>query len=273
MRMGLDYASGRPGGAAIRETGYDFVVRYLSSGGAGLPGKLLTPEEAEDLRAHGVSIVSNWETYANRLVEGYDAGAYDARRALDQVLACGGRRDRPIYFSADWDTTEADQDGIHAYLDGAASVIGRENVGIYGGYWSVSRALDAGKAAWAWQTLAWSGSNLDPRRKLHQRIHQVEVGGVWCDENEALTEDFGQWDYVRSEEQQDMDPELVALLRDIQEQLRGPGLAGWPQLGANDRGQNLTLVDGLAEALARVARIEARLDDLLELIGEPEDKK
>lgn len=34
--------------------------------------------------------------------------------------------------------------------------------------------------------------------------------------------------------------------REIWEQLRGPGGKGWPQLGKNADGQNLTLVDGIA---------------------------
>src|SRR5262245_41232357 len=101
MRFGLDYAAGRPGGAAIRAAGFDFVVRYLSPGGPTLPGKLLTPEEADDLRANGVSIASNWETSATRMLAGFDAGVLDAQAALAQVLRCGGRTDRPIYFAAD----------------------------------------------------------------------------------------------------------------------------------------------------------------------------
>lgn len=269
MRMGLDYAGGRPGGAAIRAAGYDFVVRYLSSGGAGLPGKLLTPEEADDLRDHGVSIVSNWETYANRMVEGYDAGRLDAQTALAQVLRCGGRRDRPIYFSADWDATPSEQYGIDSYLDGAASILGRENVGIYAGFWPLSRALSAGKARWGWQTLAWSGGNLYEGRHLHQRIGFVNVGGVECDENEALADDFGQWDYCEPEKPVVSVEEIV---QDIQTQLRGPGMNGWPQLGTDSQGRNLTMVDGVAALLAGQARIESKLDTLADLLGEPENK-
>jgi hypothetical protein len=92
MRFGLDYAAGRPGGAVIRAAGFDFVVRYLSDGGLTLPGKLLTPAEADDLRADRVSIVSNWETTAARMLDGH--GIVDARAGLAQVLHCGGRRDR-----------------------------------------------------------------------------------------------------------------------------------------------------------------------------------
>lgn len=255
MRFGLDYAGGRPGGAAIRAAGFDFVVRYLTDGGPSLPGKLLTPAEADDLRAHGISIVSNWETTATRMLDGYGAGIVDARNGLAQVLRCGGRRDRPIYFSVDFDSTPQDQVAINAYLDGAATVLGRPNVGVYGGYWSISRALDAGCARWAWQTDAWSGGNVETRRNIHQTLRQQVVGGVVCDVNEAETTDFGQWDYFVQEEP-DVTPEQEAVLHDIQVQLRGPGLAGWPQLGTDEAGRNRTLVDGVAAALQRIAELE-----------------
>lgn len=41
--------------------------------------------------------------------------------------------------------------------------------------------------------------------------------------------------------------QLLDAVLDIQAQLRGPGLAGWPQLGQNSTGQNLTVVDALAQ--------------------------
>ncbi|MEU0539479.1 DUF1906 domain-containing protein [Nocardia sp. NPDC005978] len=260
MRFGLDYAAGRPGASAIRAAGFDFVVRYLSSGGPSLPGKLLTPAEAEDLRAHGVSIVSNWETTAARMLDGYGAGVTDARTALAQVLRCGGRPDRPIYFSADFDATPQQQGAINAYLEGAATVLGGANVGIYGGYWPVTRALDAGVADWAWQTVAWSGSNREPRAQLLQTGEQVYVNGVQCDVNETDRIDFGQWDF--EQEEQDLTPEQDQILRDIQTQLRGPGLAGWPQLGDDPQGNHRTVVDALAAALTRIDELRTEISEL-----------
>ncbi|MGW2659537.1 DUF1906 domain-containing protein [Nocardia tengchongensis] len=260
MRFGLDYAAGRPAPSAITANGYDFVVRYLSDGGPSLPGKLLTPAEADDLRAHGISIVANWETTAARMLDGYGAGVTDARAALAQVLRCGGRADRPIYFSADFDATPQQQVPIDAYLDGAASVIGRSNVGIYGGYWPVSRALDGGTATWAWQTVAWSGGRVDPRIAIYQNGEQVTIDGVECDVNQTDRMDFGQWD-VETEEP-DLTPEQDAALRDIQIQLRGPGLNGWPQLGTDAQGRNRTVVDGLAAALARIDELRTEISDL-----------
>jgi hypothetical protein len=273
MVRGLDFAGGRPGAWNVQLAGFDFVVRYLSDGGPGLPGKQLLPREADDYRTHGVGIVSNWETYADRMRGGWQSGVDDAHAALAQVLACGGRRDRPIYFSADWDASAGEQGAIDDYLRGAATVIGPENTGIYGGYWVVKRCLDNGTARWAWQAQAWSGGNEDPRINILQlnNAGYADVGGVQCDVNEARTTDYGQWsptegDAPMSAAEVKQVQDFVAGfcgpigsdVKDIREQLAGQGqrdggqYAGWPQLGGK------TVVDAVAEILARLDRIEGK---------------
>src|ERR1700757_4040953 len=47
---------------------------------------------------------------------------------------------------------------------------------------------------------------------------------------------------------------LAAAVADIRVQLRGPGMAGWPQLGQNAFGQNLTVVDSLAALQQKVGQ-------------------
>lgn len=47
----------------------------------------------------------------------------------------------------------------------------------------------------------------------------------------------------------DEQTELLTKVRDIWDQLRGPNGEGWPQLGHNDQGQNLTPVDALASII------------------------
>lgn len=49
---------------------------------------------------------------------------------------------------------------------------------------------------------------------------------------------------------------------DVQTQLRGPGNQGWSQLGKNDRGQNLTLVDAVAALRQDVAALHTKLDKI-----------
>jgi hypothetical protein len=193
---GFDYAGGRPGGAALREAGASFVARYLADGGTQLPQKRMTPEEANDLRANGIRIVSNWESYANRMREGYQAGLADAHAAQDWHRHSGGPDDAVIYFSCDYDEPECDQPGVNDYLRACCDVLGGpDRVGIYGAYYVCKRALDAGVAHFMWQTEAWSGGNIDSRVNIMQRNHMgyEHPGGVEADIDEAHTDYFGQW--------------------------------------------------------------------------------
>ncbi len=260
---GIDYAGGRPSGADIKAAGYGFACRYLSDGGPGLPGKQLLASEVADLTANGIGIVFNWETTGTTAKGGFNAGVADAQAALRSVIAAvGSDPGKPIYFSLDWDATPDDQTAINAYFQGVASVIGLERTGIYGGYWPVSRALDAGLVKWAWQCQAWSGSNQDPRINILQNNNAgyATVGGVQCDIDIALTDDFGQYTGVAAPPPPPVTPppaeptlaDVLAVVRDIQLQLRGPDLKGWPQLGKNAAGEDLTLIDAIAAIMKKV---------------------
>lgn len=192
---GLDYAGGRPSGADLAAQGISFVCRYMSDGGPGLPGKLLLPDEAKDLHANGISIVLNWETTGQTARGGFDAGVADAQGAVQTGIAVNSPPGSVVYFSIDWDATPEDQEAINDYFRGVNSVIGLEATGIYGGYWPVSRALDAGVATYAWQTEAWSGGNVDSRVNIVQRnsLGYAWVDGVECDIDEAHSPNYGQW--------------------------------------------------------------------------------
>lgn len=229
--FGLDYSGGRPGAAAIKTAGYDFVARYLTDGGPGLPGKLLTPAEFADLMANDVAVAFNFETTATRMLAGYDAGVADANTAASVVASLGVPPDRRIvYFSADWDVSLAEQSEVDDYLRGCASVIGLDRVGIYGGFWPVSRALNNNTATWAWQTAAWSGGNREPRAHIYQRIGTVTVNGIECDVNEALIlPDFGQHPVSATSRSRRRDPsmELPPTSSRIDKQVPTDVVDGW----------------------------------------------
>jgi len=189
MPEGIDYAFGRPTMAALKSAGIKFVCRYLSHS----PSKNLTAAEARKLTDAGIWIVVVWETTAKRALDGHAAGAADAEDARAQARGCGMPDDRPVYFAVDWDASSGQQGAINSYLDGAASVLGRDQVGIYGGYGPVKRALDGGHATWAWQTYAWSGGKWDSRARLQQYSNGHTIGGVDCDYDRAKADDYGQW--------------------------------------------------------------------------------
>lgn len=195
--LGLDYSSGRPRASAVAAAGYGFVARYLSY--AGNP-KDLTAAELTDMQAYGIAVCLVYETTAQRATAGYAAGVADAQAAQVEANSLGIGA-LPIYMAVDFDIADyatnssdslAKLGPVGGYLQGAASVLGVRRTGVYGGYWTVKRALDAGLVTYAWQTQAWSGSLIDPRIHLYQRIGTVYVDGIACDVNEARAADFGQ---------------------------------------------------------------------------------
>jgi hypothetical protein len=190
VARGIDYSFGRPSTAAIKAAGYSFVCRYVSYNTS---GKNINKSEADSLRAAGISIVINWENAATDALKGHDTGVTHAREAQRQAVAVGMPATRPIYFSVDFDATEAQQSAINAYMDGVASVLGRNRTGAYGGYYVIKRLFDAGKITWGWQTYAWSGGQWDARAQLRQVQNGITVGGEDCDRDEAEATDYGQW--------------------------------------------------------------------------------
>ncbi|RJQ77399.1 DUF1906 domain-containing protein [Pseudonocardiaceae bacterium YIM PH 21723] len=188
--LGLDYSAGRIAGAAIRDAGYSYVMRYLWFPGQG--HAYLTADEAQDLLGAGVAIGPIFESTADRAAQGWDAGVADANTAAGQLNTVGAPGDQVVYFAVDFDASEGQQGAINDYFRGAASVLGAGRVAAYGGYWPISRLFDAGLIAYGWQTAAWSGGNVDNRISLFQRIGTSNVAGIDCDINE-LYKPAGLW--------------------------------------------------------------------------------
>ncbi|GAA2586162.1 DUF1906 domain-containing protein [Actinomadura fulvescens] len=205
--FGVDYAWGRPGPAALKRAGAKFVCRYLSHD---TTGKNLTRAEADQLSDAGLWLVVVWETTASRALSGRTGGIADARDADRQALAVGMPSGRPIYFAVDFDASASQQAAINAYLDGAASVIGRGRVGVYAGYGPLKRAFDAKKVTYGWQTYAWSGGRWDARAQLQQYSNDHQLNGVTVDYDRAVKADYGQWRVGVSPVEDDM-PEYVSV--------------------------------------------------------------
>lgn len=188
-RVGVDFAFGaKPTPAELTAAGVTFVCRYLSTD----VSKDLSADEYAGYRTAGIDVVVVWETTANRMLDGAAAGTADANAAVALLKEIGVPGTPPIYFACDFDATPGDQAQIHAYLNGAAAVIGVSRVGIYGGFWPVSRAFAAGDVTYGWQTYAWSGGNWEPRAQLRQVQNGVTVAGIDADIDHAIAANFGQ---------------------------------------------------------------------------------
>jgi peptidoglycan hydrolase-like protein with peptidoglycan-binding domain len=187
---GIDYAwaNPKPSPSCLKQNGVGFICRYFSYD----PSKDLTSSELHNAVSNGIAVVVVWETTANRMLGGYNAGVSDAQETKKRLNSLG-MGDNPAYFACDWDASEAEQSTINAYLDGAASIIGRAHTGMYAGYWPIKRAFDAGKIAYGWQTYAWSGGNWDSRAQLRQIQNGVTVCATSADWDESHSTDFAQY--------------------------------------------------------------------------------
>jgi len=153
----LDYAfNPHPSTGALKGANIRGVGRYVSESPINdTNGKNLTPGENNALKTAGISVVLFAEEGASDMLGGFARGKERAQH-FNAVVKALGRPDAVMVCTADFDATPANQTPINAYLDGAASVLGRDRVGLYGGYYPVSRALNAGKVKHAVQTFAWS---------------------------------------------------------------------------------------------------------------------
>lgn len=187
---GVDYSTSRPDPKKLAAAGKQFVVRY---GGPGTDDKHLHADELKRLTDAGISVVANAEGVASGF-KGFSAGKSWAQSALTMFRNLGMPEDRPIYFSVDWDAGVKDWSYVDDALDGAASVLGKNRVGVYGSYYTLAHAHLAGTATWYWQTFAWSGGKTPaPYTHLYQYRNGVNVAGGDCDLDRALRDDYGQW--------------------------------------------------------------------------------
>lgn len=255
---GVDYAfPPRPNIQQLASGGKLFACRY---GGPGSSDKQLDPAEAQALSAAGVAIVANAEGVATGLKLGYSAGRSWALDAEAHFRACGMPPGRPIYFSVDFDTTSGDWAALDAAMDGAASVIGRERVGVYGEYSIIEHFAANRKAVWFWQTYAWSGGRWSAHNHIEQYKNGVPLAGAVLDLDRALASDFGQWttgvddvDQYHEEAILFTDNRVAALIEGWDE-VRGTDTAG------QGAGAQVFPVKALKELLARPVAPSAEVD-------------
>lgn len=187
MKTVIDYSFARPDLKKIKNLGYDGVMRYLSYGSA----KNLTADELKAIFKAKLKCGLVWETGAQAMKGGAKAGKEDAKMALHYAGLFGFPEETPIYFAADWDTTENDQKPIDEYLKACADVIGKERVGVYGSFYVVERCHKNKTAKWFWQTLAWSGKQVSKHNHILQDLKEPGIAGT--DHNTAGDE-WGGWD-------------------------------------------------------------------------------
>lgn len=189
--FGVDYSFARPDIATLKARGVTFAARYLwrLKYDDGRTNKGISKDEYAALEAAGINVVYIYEEDGKELLGGYDAGVRVAK-AAEAYRIEQGFPIKPIYFNVDYDAPEGDQIAIFSAILGIASVIGKERIGLYGGYKVIKAAFDAGAIAWGMQTYAWSGGQWDSRAQLRQWSNGEYGGSV--DFQYAMAEEYGQ---------------------------------------------------------------------------------
>lgn len=196
--MIIDYSFWRPSPAELRNV--NGVIRYLSHDQA----KCVSLEELRTLHNFGIGTALVFEDTANRASTGYAAGEEDGKFTRALMSNLGVPRGRPVFIAVDFDipdyaptsnNPETKLGPVAHYLSGFDLALKDDyEIAVYGGYWLVSRALNADLVSRAWQTIAWSGDKVDPRVCLFQPGQKLAGGNA--DLDFAGWRDWGQFRHV-----------------------------------------------------------------------------
>lgn len=198
MRTGYD-SEGFPGVAAMQSVGMSFAARYA----AWDHPRGIQAFEVAALEAAGMDIVCYYEEQQSSILQGYAFGVRAGQTALAVLAAVGQHTPVPINIACDTDIAPNQVGPVFDALDGLASVIGRQNTGIYGGVVPVHLARANGKATYAVQAGAWryraasvgvtDPYGWSPYAQVRQDGYNQYLGGMQIDHLTALAGDFGQW--------------------------------------------------------------------------------
>lgn len=211
MAFGIDQSSRPPPSASsLVAAGVKFCNHYIAdrwtspvilTDPSTWATKCLRPSEIKAYINAGIQVFTNWETSADAMLGGWSRGVEAAKNSLTMAGLCGLPANRPIYFSADsvvFNTFD-NYKLARSFLQGAASVLGVNRVGVYGSYYVVDWARTDEVAKWFWQTWAWSDKFWHPAAHIRQfpdaandRFHVI-IGGVQCDIDRSMVADYGQW--------------------------------------------------------------------------------
>jgi hypothetical protein len=205
----IDYSTLRPSMPLLQAAGVTAAGRYLGwdcEPGFNCIKKNLTLPEKSALLAAGIEIFLSFEYAADAALNGAPQGERDGMLASAQLHNLGmAAPGTAVYYAVDFDIPDfapglpegpanarAKLGPVAHYFDGIHAAKPNHEVDGYGGFWAVRRLLDAGLITRAWQTIAWSGGNTDPRASLLQVARQV-FGAADVNIHEAKAPDFGQF--------------------------------------------------------------------------------
>jgi hypothetical protein len=167
---GGDFAYARPDPRALRDSGYTFVVGYISRNSR----KCLTDWERYAQAGLGVAFV-----FEDSAVPDHGAGTADGRFCEQWLRAHGAPMDAPLFFAIDADIPATEFPAVAGY-GRDFNLATNSPVGPYGKYALVDALVTPGRQPMqlGWQTAAWSGDQVSEKANLYQRCtpHHLVAG-------------------------------------------------------------------------------------------------
>ncbi len=209
--MLIDYSTSRPSVSLLKSLGVTAVGRYIGWDSVpGFPsmGKNITKSEAAGYIAGGIDIFLAFEYAKDAAAKGASQGLADGRLAMSQLSENGAPPTMAVYFAVDFDLPDyapslpdtpknalAKLGPVGKYFLAINNLKNPYEIGAYGGYYAVKRLLDALLVTKTWQTLAWSGGQVENRIDIFQNLAGPPFVGADIDvrEHRATSADFGQW--------------------------------------------------------------------------------
>lgn len=184
MSIVVDFAWTKPSVSQLKSWGAVAVGMYVSHD----PGKSANAAVVNSYAAAGIKTFLFFEDSANRAMAGYSAGVSDAQFAAARSAAYGKPPWAPIEVAIDFDVPDFAPNSsdpvlklgvVSQYFKGWCDTLGKNRVGVYGGYWPVTRLIAANLATSAVQTIAWSGGKVDLKDiACLQNGHTLDNGAV-----------------------------------------------------------------------------------------------
>lgn len=192
MTFIVDEAWDRPTADELIKAGYVGLMAYISQD---TTGKNITRAEIDAYHAKGLDVGLNYEYNPGSAKGGANAGDTDGAIAVNHARDLGAPKGTCLYFSVDWDVTDAEKPAVLAYANAARAhcLAAGYEAGIYGGYWVCLYLINNGYKGRLWQTFAWSGGNWLGNAVLRQIQNGVIVGKSNVDRNQVIIPDWGQW--------------------------------------------------------------------------------
>lgn len=198
----LDFSAAFPPAREVKKAGYSGICAYISPGRESwMKGKNIGKAQHDAYVAAGLKIGFVWQhggAAAPDVMRGRAGGIADAKAAKKKLTELGRPHAR-VFFAVDFDISlsQWNHQGIE-YFDGVATVLSKEQIGIYGNSRVIAWAVEDDKIArrgsekyHAWQTPAWSGGVRAKEAILYQGTANVPgPGGVSVDKNDVL---FAGW--------------------------------------------------------------------------------